>query len=260
MRYLTLTIVLLAILLGLEQSSWAGTEPQKASVVRTDNMTVAELEKAGDSARMAKDYHLAIVYFEAAARKDKKNAHLWNKLGLVQLKAGNLTAARLSFEGAVKRNSKYGDALNNLGAVYFVQKNLGPATKYFKKAVAMDETRPVFHVNLGAAWFGQNKVDRAIAEYGRALQLDPTVLSNSSGGGVTAQVTTAEERARYDYMLAKIYARLGNSEECLRCLRKAKEDWYHNIANVYKVYKDEEFSHLWQDPRLGEIAPPPSPK
>ena len=74
---------------------------------------------------------------------------------------------------------------------------------------------------------------------------------------MTAQVTTAEERARYDYMLAKIYARLGNSEECLRCLRKAKEDGYHNIANVYK---DEEFSHLWQDPRLGEIAPPPSPK
>jgi len=257
MRNLAMTILLAALVIGLPESSMAGTEPQKGSVVKTEEMTVAELEKAGDTARIEKDYDLAIVYFEAATRKDKKNAHLWNKLGLAQLKGSHLPEARLSFEKAVKTNSKYADALNNLGAVYFIQKNLGPATKYFKKAVAMEETRPVFHVNLGAAWFGQNKVDRAIAEYGRALQLDPTVLSRSSSGGVTAQVTTAEERARYDYMLAKIYAKLGNADECLRCLRKAKEDGYHNIANVYK---DEEFSHLWQDPRLGEIAPPPAAK
>jgi tetratricopeptide (TPR) repeat protein len=254
MRYLAL-IALTAMLIAFPQRSAA--EDSQRPTIRTENMNVAELEKAGDSARTAKDYESAIVYFEAAVRKDKKNAKLFNKLGLSYLKANRLPDARASFEKAVKTNSKYADALNNLGAVYFVQKNLNGATKYFKKAVAMDETRPVFHVNLGAAWFGQNKVDRAIAEYGRALQLDPTVLSRTNNGGVTAQVTTAEERARYDYMLAKIYARLGNPEECLRCLRKAKEEGYRNIANVYK---DEEFSQLWQDARLAEIAPPPPPK
>ena len=254
MRYLAL-VALTAMLVAFPQRS-AAEEAQKPSV-RTENMTVAELEKAGDNARTAKDYESAILYFEAAVRKDKKNAKLFNKLGLSYLKANRLSDARFSFERAVKNNSKYADALNNLGAVYFVQRNLNGATKYFKKAVAMDETRPVFHVNLGAAWFGQNKVDRAIAEYGRALQLDPTVLSRSNNGGVTAQVTTAEERARYDYMLAKVYAKLGNPEECLRCLRKAKEEGYRNIANVYK---DEEFSQLRQDARLAEIAPPPPAK
>jgi hypothetical protein len=71
---------------------------------------------------------------------------------------------------------------------------------------------------------------------------------------VTAQITSTEDRARYDYMMAKIYARLGNTEECLRCLKKAKEGGYRNLANVYK---DEEFTNLRQDQRLAEIAPPP---
>lgn len=257
MRYLRLTIVLLAMVIGFAGSSLASSEPQQAMPVKVDNMSVAELEKAGDAARATKAYDQAITYFEAAIRKDKKNATLYNKLGLAQLKANDPASARLSFEKAVKRNPKFADAMNNLGAVYFVQKNHGAAARYFKKAVALDEARPVFHVNLGAAWFGQSKLDRAMAEYNRALQLDPTILDQRYSGGMTAQVSTAEERARYNYMLAKLYARLGDTEQCLRCLKKAKEEGYHNLSNVYK---DEEFSHMRQDPRMAEIAPPPSTK
>jgi hypothetical protein len=89
------------------------------------------------------------------------------------------------------------------------------------------------------------------------LQLDPTILDHSYSGGTTAQVNTAEERARCNYMLAKIYAKLGDAEQCMRCLKKAKEEGHRNLANVYK---DEEFSHLRQDPRVLEIAPPPPQK
>jgi hypothetical protein len=87
--------------------------------------------------------------------------------------------------------------------------------------------------------------------------LDPEALNQNSRAGVTAQISSPEERARYDYMLAKLYARMGDTEQCLRCLKKAKEGGYRNIANVYK---DEEFSRLRQDPRLNEIAPQPAPK
>jgi tetratricopeptide (TPR) repeat protein len=176
---------------------------------------------------------------------------------LSYLKHGSLPEARANFEKAAKRNNKYADAFNNVGAVYYVQKNFGSAARYFKKALALDETRPVFHVNLGAAWFSQNKVERALAEYSRALQLDPEALNQNGRAGVTAQISSPEERARYDYMLAKLYARMGDTEQCLRCLKKAKEGGYKNIANVYK---DEAFSRLRQDPRLSEIAPQPAAK
>jgi tetratricopeptide (TPR) repeat protein len=256
MKILIVTVALLTMIVGFTGTTFGQTVPPQ-EVANLNAMAVAELEKAGDAARAAKDYEQAVACFETAIRKDKKNAVLYNKLGLSQLKAGDNDAARANFEKAVKRNSKYADAVNNVGATYFVQKNLGQATRYFKKAVALEESRPAFHVNLGAAWFGQNKLDRAMAEYRRALQLDPDALTHNANAGVAAQISTSEERARYEYMMAKIYAKLGNTEECLRCLKKAKEGGYKNITNVYK---DEEFSQIRQDQRLAEIAPPPAAK
>jgi tetratricopeptide (TPR) repeat protein len=217
-------------------------------------MTVPQLEAAGDAARAGKNFEGAGPYYQAAIRKNSKNPVLYNKLGLVQLRLGQLQDARFSFQRATKLNSKYADALNNLGAVYYMQKNFSGAQKQFKKAVAMDETRAVFHVNLGATWFAQKKLDHAIAEYARALELNPFAL-NTNTGGVTAQIASPEERARYDYMLAKIYAQRGDADECLRNLRKAKEDGYRDLANIYK---DPEFAKMRTDPRLAEIAPPPA--
>ena len=216
-------------------------------------MTVAQLEKAGDQARAAKQYEDARDYFKAAIRKDSKNPVLYNKLGLTYLRMSDLRNAESSFQKAVKHDSKYADAVNNIGAVYYMRKHYGGATKHFKKAVALDETRPSFHVNLGASWFAQKQLDRAIAEYARALELDPDAL-NSGNTGVTAQISSPEERARYAFMLAKIFASRGDAEMCIKNLRKAKEEGFHEMANVYK---DAEFASVRNDPRLAEIVPAP---
>jgi tetratricopeptide (TPR) repeat protein len=255
MRRFTMTIAILALLAGLPTYSVAAPDPDQGKTMSA--MTVAELEKAGDQARAEKDYQQAMEYFRAAIRKDPKNAVLYNKLGMAELKGGNPSRARRDFQKSAKLNPQYAYALNNIGAVDLSQKKAGSAIKYFKKALALQETTATFHVNLGAAWLAQNKVERALAEYMRALELDPEVLNSSSRAGVSAQMTTPEERARYSYMLAKIYARRGDVENCLRCLRKAKEDGYRDLANVYK---DEEFASLRQDTRLSEVVPPPVAK
>ncbi len=256
MKTVTARIVLMVVLMMLSGYSIGTPAPQQEKV-RMESMTVADLEKAGDLARAQKDYPQAIQYFQTALRKDRKNAVLYNKLGLAELKNNDLKAARSDFEKAVKRNSKYADAVNNIGAVDYLRKNYGSAAKYFKKAVALEETRPSFHVNLGAAWFSQKKLERALTEYTRALELDPDALRQESKAGITAQISSPEERARYSYMLAKIYARRGDVEGCLQCLRKAKEDGYRDLANVYK---DEEFSRMRENPRLHEVVAPPTPK
>ena len=254
MRSITITILLLAMVVPI--GTYAADVPQQPSV-NMSAMTVAQLESAGDLARAQKNYDLAIDYFQAALKKDRKNAALYNKLGLAQLRKDDLKAARMSFQKASKCNSKYAEAINNIGAVEYMRKNYGGAAKYFKKAVALDEAHATYHVNLGAAWFSQKKFDRAIAEYSRALEIDPDAFRQESKVGIAAQISSPEERAQYAYALAKAYAKRGDLDGCLECLKKAKEEGYRNLGNVYK---DEEFSRMRDNPRLQEVVPPPVAK
>jgi tetratricopeptide (TPR) repeat protein len=254
MRKLTTKIVIAAMLMGLAEYGFATPDAEQGKT-SMESMTVTQLEQAGDAARAQKDYALAIRYFQAAIRKNPKNALLYNKMGLAELRNNDLNAARKDFERSAKLNRKYPEAVNNMGAVDYLRKNYGSAAKNFKKAVALDENHASFHVNLGAAWFAQKKLDRALAEYARALEIDPDALVSESKTGVSAQIASPEERARYSYMLAKIYAKRGDVDRCLECLKKAKESGFRDMASVYR---DEEFTNLRQDPRLQEIVSPPA--
>jgi len=89
-----------------------------------------------------------------------------------------------------------------------------------------------------------------MTEYTRALELDADILT-SNNEGVIAQVTTPEQRARVNYLIAKAYARRGNVDGALEYLGRAKEG---NFAQLASVYNDQDFSALWQDPRLSKIV------
>ena len=68
---------------------------------------------------------------------------------------------------------------------------------------------------------------------------------------------SAEDRAKYAFFLARMYASRGDLERCLEWLKKAKEEGYKNMADVYK---QAEFTSIRQDARLAEVVPPPIPK
>lgn len=90
-----------------------------------------------------------------------------------------------------------------------------------------------------------------MTEYTRALDLDPDVLQSAANTGFNAQITTPEQQALIDFLIARAYAKRGNADGALDYLRRAKQGHYKNIASVYT---QPEFSLLWKDPRLGEIV------
>ncbi len=255
MRKSMLALLVVGLLAAVAPCSASEPTPeQPASCVVTPESTAVELQTQGDNLRRHKDYQEAMECYQAALRRDRNNAGLINRIGLVNLQLGRYREAQSDFEQAVKRNPKFAEALNNIGVAAYAQRNYGAAVKYLKKAVALNETDAGFHSNLGAAWFAQNKLDRAMAEYGRALELDPTILLRSMQGGVTAQISSPEERAKYSFIVAKLYAQRGDVEHALISLKKAKEDGYRNLNSVYT---DEAFAALRQDARLAELIPPP---
>jgi tetratricopeptide (TPR) repeat protein len=209
--------------------------------------TAEDLEKTGDNLRADKSFLDALDYYRAALAKKKNNALLLNKIGITELQLLRHGDARKDFERAIKADRSYADAHNNLGVIHYLQKKYGKAIKEYRTAIQLRQDSASFFSNLGTAYFAKKDFENAMSAYGQALALDPEIFDRTSHSGVTAQMSSPGDRARYSYMLAKMYARIGDTERCLQQLRRAMEEGYRGIDDVYK---DAEFTTLRKDPRF----------
>ena len=248
--------VLFAVLLVLPLSAQnseqleVGPPPQHRVDPPAAGATPEALEQRGDELKEQKDYLDAIDYYEAALKGSPANAAIFNKIGICQLLMQRYKEARKNFERAIKADHNHADAYNNLGVTYYRNSNYNGAIKQYKKAIALKDDAASFYSNLGTAYFNKKEFDKAIECYAKAVELDPGIFNRSSHAGVQAKLTSPEDQAHYDYVLAKLYAKTGAPDLSLHYLKKAMEEGYKDIKNVYK---DDEFSTLRKDPRFTEL-------
>lgn len=212
--------------------------------------SMQELEKTGDDLRSHKAYLDAIDYYEAAQKKMPDDAGLYNKIGISQLMLQRFREAGKNFELAIKKNRRFPDAYNNLGVVEYERRKYRRAIKQYKKALGIAPDSASFYSNLGAAYFADKKFEEASESYAKALQIDPDIFEHTSRTGITAQIASAADRAHYDYVLAKLFAKMNDPDHSLEYLRKAMEDGYKGVKNVYT---DPEFANLRKDARFEEL-------
>jgi tetratricopeptide (TPR) repeat protein len=209
--------------------------------------TAADLEQQADKLRSQKLYLDALDYYHAALGKHANDARLLNKVGITELLMQRYKEARKSFERSIHADHQFSDAYNNLGVILYETRRYGAAVKQYQRAIAIDATSASYYSNMAAAYFSKREFEPAVAAYQRALEIDPDVFTRTSRGGVQAQLPSPEDRARYDYTVAKLYAKMGLSEQSLTYLRRAMEDGYKDLKNVYK---DVEFSELRKSPQF----------
>ncbi len=222
--------------------------------------TVADLEKRADELRTEKLYLDALDYYHAAMVKQPNSAGVLNKVGITELMMQRYREAKKSFDQSIKCDHKFADAYNNRGVVYYEERKYGPAVKEYRRAIAIDSTSASFFSNLGAALFAKREFEPAVVAYDHALALDPDVFERTSRGGVQAQLPSPGDRARYDFLVAKLYAKMGYSDRSLEYLKKALEEGYKDFN---KVYTDEVFAGLRKDKRFAELVaskPPALPE
>lgn len=212
--------------------------------------TAVQLEQQADGLRAEKLYLDALDYYNAALAKKPNDARLLNKIGITELMMQRYKEARKSFEHSVRSDRKFADAYNNLGVVFYEERKYSPAVKEYEKAIANDDSSASYFSNLGAAYFSKKKFDAGVNAYQHALELDPNVFERTSRAGVQAQLPSPEDRARYDYTVAKLYAKMGFPDQSLEYLRKAMEAGYKDMKDVYK---DTDFARLRKDPRFAEL-------
>jgi tetratricopeptide (TPR) repeat protein len=276
-----LSIATLTIFLGVPEAQTPPTGTQNPPAMEETaarparvgppprSASATQLEIQADKLRAGKSYADAIDYYRAAIKKAAA-AGLWNKIGITELQFGRHKDAIKSFDRAIKLDPKLAEAYNNRGAVYYISgaqqqtvaeragksvpggalKNYRKAVSEYQKALAIREDNASYHSNLGTAYFALREFPAAISEYVRAMQIDPEVFEHRSQTGITAHMSSPEDRAYYSFVLARIYAKGGDLDRALAYLRKAMEDGYKEIDSVYK---DQEFAMLRKDPRFAEL-------
>lgn len=245
----------ISCLLFFSNSTIAQTSPPQKSPAQT----ALELESRGDALRWQKDYIAAAESYRAALKKAPKNPVLWNKLGMTELQLGAgvsgnqrnffFKSALADFEKAVKLKKDYAEAVNNIGVIYFQQGSYDKAISRYKRALEIRDSAS-FHTNLGSVYFAQKKLDLAMHEYLTAFRLDPEVFDRSSTTGLSGRVSRPEDRAKYAFLLARLYARVGDVDHAITQIRTALENGYKELD---PLYNDQEFAAVRNDPRFAEL-------
>ena len=234
---------LLCCVFGLAQS-----ENSLVDQTRETNPPVRTLtaEERGDILMARKMYREAIEVFQT----DSKSAIVQNKIGIAYHQLQQLEFARKSYERALKIKPDYSEAVNNLGTVYYAKKSYRRAISYYLKALRLNPDSASIYSNLGTAYFARKKYEQATTAYSKALSLDPNVFERRSAYGTLLEDRNVEERAKFHYYLAKMYAKSGRNELAMQYVRKALEEGFKDKK---KFNDDPEFEALRQLPEFRDL-------
>jgi tetratricopeptide (TPR) repeat protein len=211
--------------------------------------TAEELEQRADELRAEKAYADAVDYYKAAIRK-RPTAVRYNKLGIAELQLLRYDEARKDFERASRLDPRLPEAENNQGVIHYIKKNYRRAIRHYRKAIELDDTSASFHSNLGTAYFARQEYDKASVQYLRAIEIDPDIFDRTSRTGVAIRHDRPEDRARYSYVIARMFAARGDTERCILYLKKAMEEGF---PVKEQIFRDNEFAALRKDPRIQEL-------
>jgi tetratricopeptide (TPR) repeat protein len=209
--------------------------------------TLITPEMHGDIFMARKMFREAV---EAYSEGPKDNAVLLNKTGIAYHQMMELNLARKYYEKSIRADAHYAEAINNLGTVYYAQKSYRRAVSQYLKALRITPNSASIYSNLGTGYFARKDYVRASEAWQHALALDPDVFETRSTRGVLLQERSVEERAKFHYYMAKMYAKQGANDRALLYIRKALEEGFKERD---KFQKDPEFAGLKELPEFKEL-------
>jgi len=215
--------------------------PASPQADKPEEKTEITPELRGDIFMAKKQYREAIEQFKQGPPKDPV---LWNKTGIAYHQLLQLDQALKSYQEAVHLKKNYQEAINNIGTIYYARKSYRRSITYYERALkaAPQSTRSAaIYNNLGTALFSRKQYKEAADAFQTALSLDPEVFEHTSSYGVMLEERNVQERAKYHYYLAKLYAKNGRNELALLYLRKSLEEGFKERK---QLQTDPEFASL----------------
>jgi tetratricopeptide (TPR) repeat protein len=246
----------------LAQQTPSAKPPARASAAERAAALAALRESDETMARTymaTKRYTEAAAVYEKLAKANPRDPNYLNLAGIAHMQSGDLRGARTLFQRAIRVQPAFADAYNNLGATWYTEKDFKRALQFYQRAVQMQPGVASYHTNVGFAYFGLKMPTEAAQSFRRALLMDPTIFQQNDRNGSVLQDRSVTDQGLFAFTMARSYAGAGDPVKCATYLRRALEEGYKNIANVYS---DPNFTAVLSDPEvqsvLSQITPPSS--
>lgn len=155
---------------------------------------------------------------------------------------------------ALRLDPNNGQLYNNLGCIYYRQGQIGEAISTFEKAIRLDPANFEAHYNLGNCYVKQDMLEQAISHYLATLKLDPghvnaqlnlamVYVSLKQYANALPYLEPAAQRdpnfTELQGHLAEAYLDLGKSAQAIKQFELATQldptraAWQHNLAVLY---------------------------
>jgi pentatricopeptide repeat protein len=203
-------------------------------------------EQVGDSLMAHQRYQAAIEEYRKAA---PTSIPALNKMGVAYQLMFNTTEATKCYQAALKRDPKNAIAWNNMGSVYMTEKLYATAEKTYKKAVKLDPKTALFRKNMGTAMLAQHKYKKGWAEYQAALTMDPNIFSHN-GNVRVENPSSVQDRGAMNFYMAKGCLKAGMPEKAIYYLRLALNEGF---TTPKKIMADAELAGLHDNPEFQQM-------
>jgi tetratricopeptide (TPR) repeat protein len=204
-------------------------------------------EEMADIFMARKRFREALEQYELC---DQKSAVIANKTGIAYHQLLDLRNAMLQYKRATRLDPHYSEAFNNLGTIYYSQRSYRRSIHLYKTALRLAPNSATVYSNLGSAYFSTHRYKDAMVAYEKALDIDPEVFLHSSLTGVLLQEQNVQDKARFHYYMAKIYAQKGLNDQALQFIRKSLEEGFKDRQ---KFLEEPEFAALKGNPEFEEL-------
>lgn len=148
--------------------------PQKSAESATSQPSAAGqdvslLKKNAFEAYHLEDFDAAWASLSAASRLDQNDPEIWNNLGLVARKRGDMSQAREAYQKALELKPEYPEALNNLAVLEMQAGNNTGARELLEKAINISPAYPEANLHLALLCDQKGEKQKAIEYYKRFL-------------------------------------------------------------------------------------------
>lgn len=138
------------------------------------NFTFAQSTREnGIKLYQAGKYKEAVAALEKASKKDKKDAEIWNYLGLAFIQIKDYKKAVKAFDKAVDIKPESASFWTNQAYAYLLGGDLIEARRNSDKAIKLDANNAVAYFIHSIANFRDNKIEKAMEEVDKAIALNP---------------------------------------------------------------------------------------